>query len=116
MIKQLTHDNNDFYTVMGPVLGSRVVERETGDRFYDDADKVWTVSMGTEGVKGVISVADGVIKNVYLPDAKAAKEIIKKIGATSKSKVPAVYKDIFADNGYTVELIDRQKKFVYISK
>ena len=43
MILKLTNKSKNFYAHLGRVFGSREVQRVTGDRFYDDDDKVWFI-------------------------------------------------------------------------
>ena len=41
MIKSINNNNPDFYKYMGKIFGSRKVQRDTEDRFYDDNEKEW---------------------------------------------------------------------------
>ena len=36
----------NFYLLVGPYFGSRKIERQTRDRFYDDPGKIWFVTEG----------------------------------------------------------------------
>ncbi len=36
MIKRMRNTDRGFYGYMGRIFGSRQVQRDTGDRFYDD--------------------------------------------------------------------------------
>lgn len=38
---RLNQKSPNFYELLGPVFGSRTIEQETNDRFYDDAEKEW---------------------------------------------------------------------------
>ena len=40
-VLRMNRSSAGFYEIMGPVFGSRAIERDTHDRFYDDADKEW---------------------------------------------------------------------------
>ena len=60
-VLRLNRGNEAFYSVMGPVFGSRVVEQDTHDRFYDDPEKEWYVLPG----QGAASVRDGSIRNFW---------------------------------------------------
>ena len=40
MILKLTNKDEKFYEYMGKFFGSRLVQRQTNDRIYDDPDKV----------------------------------------------------------------------------
>lgn len=99
-----TRKDPDFYKIMGPVFGSRKIQRLTTDRFYDDADKTWYYGDGTGDDLGfVLSIKDTVIKNVYIEDVAAAAETLSILCAeVSESKVPARYRDVFEQAGFTV--------------
>ena len=43
MIVKLKNTDEKFYQYMGKFFGSRLVERQTNDRIYDDASKVWYI-------------------------------------------------------------------------
>lgn len=63
---KITNKDPDFYKIMGPVFGSRLIQRETGDRFYDDDNKDWYISLDNlNNVIAVVSVSNNVIKNIY---------------------------------------------------
>ncbi len=112
---KITNRDDNFYRIMGPVFGSRKIQRETGDRFYDDDEKEWFVDLDdSENVISVISVMDGVIKNIYSADAESLEILLREIyPAAGTSVVPAVYKDIYASVGYSVE-DGKYKNFVNI--
>jgi predicted N-acetyltransferase YhbS len=49
LIRRLTNQDQDFYPLMGPFLGSRQVARELSIPAWDDHGKVWYVAIrGTE--------------------------------------------------------------------
>ena len=58
MVKVLKRGDADFYALLGPVFGSREIEKITRDRFYDDTGKIWYVVCG----KGAASVLGSTIK------------------------------------------------------
>lgn len=68
MIKRMNNSDRGFYGYMGKIFGSRQVQRDTGDRFYDDDGKEWIFDMTNGIVLSVASVKDSVIKNVYAND------------------------------------------------
>lgn len=104
-ILRMTNKDNGFYDVMGPVFGSRKVQRETGDRFYDDDKKEWFVSKDDDGnIISVVSIADGCIKNVYAEDTDAFEDLLANIyKGVGISVVPAVYKDSYIRAGYSLD-------------
>lgn len=114
MRKILCRGDKDFYTVLGPVFGSRKIQRESGDRFYDDENKIWIVSTDGDGVFTVVlSMAEGILKNIYIENSKEAAAILKEIKKDVISgKVPSKYVDTYKSAGYTVE--EYTSKFVKI--
>lgn len=44
-----------FYGIMGPVFGSREIEKELGGKVYDDQDRVWFVARHEGSLAGVCS-------------------------------------------------------------
>ena len=40
---KMSRKDPDFYSIMGPVFGSREIQRKTGDRFFDDENKEWYI-------------------------------------------------------------------------
>lgn len=113
---KLTNKEPEFYTVMGPVFGSRVVQRKTGDRFYDDDQKEWYIEQDEAGeVLAVVSVAGSVIKNVYAKDEAVLLKILKELYyVITDSIVPSVYADIYREAGYNVDEEEKLKKFIKI--
>ena len=105
-IKRLTRDDEDFYEIMGPIFGSRLIEKQTKDRFYDDAGKVWFVIPG----KGVASLLGNTIKNFWAVSEKAAQELIGALKAeqTREGKkwldgtLPNTHAEVFAGVGFEV--------------
>lgn len=78
MILKLNNKSKNFYDYLGPIFGSREVERTTNDRFYDDDDKEWYIFFDKSKPKGFISVKNYVIKNVWgYKDDYILKTLIK---------------------------------------
>ena len=46
---KMSRKDPDFYSIMGPVFGSREIQRKTGDRFFDDDNKEWHVFTDLQG-------------------------------------------------------------------
>lgn len=115
-IVEMENSDENFYKFLGPVFGSREVQRVTGDRFYDDPGKKWYFEIGSLGeVVAVVSVKDNVIKNVYASDNKALLKIMKGIHADIKeSKVPVIYKEVYENAGYIIEKDEYLKRFIKI--
>ena len=104
-MKKMTNKTEGFYSLLGQIFGSRQIQRVTGDRFYDDDDKVWYVDSDDLGkVTCVVSVKGNVIKNIYTENANALKEILQELRPLVKqSIVPVVYIDVYQEAGYMIE-------------
>lgn len=111
---KVSRKDPDFYSIMGPVFGSREIQRKTGDRFFDDDNKEWHVFTDLQGnVTTVISVSKNLIKNVYSSDTDCLLLLLKDIYPEIKSGiVPMVYAEIYKSAGYDVS--KSSKNFVEI--
>lgn len=69
-IRTMSNDNKAFYQLLGPLMGSRSVEKEVGIHIYDDTDKEWYtawidgVFIGVASVRGV-NVSDCYVKPAH---------------------------------------------------
>lgn len=114
-IKAMTNKEAEFYLYLGRIFGSRKVESTTGDRFYDDDEKVWYIHFSSNSEPDAyVSAKNSVIKNVYAPEAKnlipVLKELLPRINI---SIVPAVYKKEFELAGYLM-LGQHSKNFIKV--
>lgn len=111
----MTNKDSGFYEIMGPVFGSRKVERVTGDRFYDDDDKIWYVDLGVDGgLLSVVSVKRKVIKNIYAENGESLKSILTELKPLVKASiVTKVYEDIYNEAGYVAQ-DNGMKRYVVI--
>lgn len=91
-----------FYEFMGPVFGSREVQRTTGDRFYDDPDKTWWIYINDKQVVAVLSVKGSEIKNVYGEREYLAILLKEVYPFVSSGIVPCIYREIYDSTGYKV--------------
>ncbi len=101
-IRKLTHDDGDFYACLGPIFGSRLIEKQTRDRFYDDPGKVWYLIPG----EGAASLLEGVIKNFWASSAGAAGELIAALQAEQKwldGIVPRTHEETFRQRGFVTK-------------
>lgn len=115
-IKLITNQHKDFYKIMGPIFGSRAIEKITGDRFYDDDEKIWYLHFNSEGKVDVyISLKKNIIKNVFAFESDILVEVLVSITTDiSKSVIPVIYENAFVLAGYTV--VERKKRFVAVVK
>ena len=99
-IRKIDRLDRDFYALMGPVFGSRRVERETHDRFYDDPGKTWYV-----GKNCAASVAGSTIKNFWALDEEEAEELLNAMLAQTEGLagiVPNTFREAFEAAGMRV--------------
>lgn len=121
MVIKMTNKDEKFYQYMGRFFGSRLVEKQTNDRIYDDDNKVWYIFVEEEKVKAFVSINNDVIKNIYtIKDEyleKILKRIVKEVLVTY-SVVTNKYIDIYKKSGLKVSQNTNYKNFVtiYIEK
>ena len=63
-IKKINNKTENFYQYMGKFFGSRLVEKQTSDRIYDDDKKDWYVYIENDNVIAFVSIQNKIIKNV----------------------------------------------------
>ena len=110
-IRRLTRSDEDFYTVMGPIFGSRLIEKQTKDRFYDDPAKVWFVIPG----KGAASLLDCIIKNFWAVNDETADTLVSARVQEQKwldGVLPRTYEDVFKRHGF--ETSDHRVNFIEV--
>lgn len=74
-ILKLDRESPEFYEHMGPIFGSRLIENETRDRFYDDPGKKWYIIPG----HGAASVLNHTIKNFWAATPAAARKLLERL-------------------------------------
>lgn len=119
MILKMTNKDKDFYSYMGKIFGSRIVQSETKDRFYDDNNKIWYVYIDSKTDKALsfVSVSNNVIKNVYSNSDDALFSLLLELKndfIIEPSIVTNVYKDIYSKSGFTISKLDNYKHFIMI--
>ena len=118
MILKLTNKDTNFYTYMGKFFGSRIIQTETKDRIYDDANKYWYIYLDDNNkAYGFISVCDHVIKNIYSNNDLYLKDLldtVKKDFSIQPSIVTKIYEHIYKDCGLIVNNLDNYKHFIMI--
>ena len=118
MIAKMTNKYEKFYEYMGKFFGSRVVEKQTNDRIYDDPDKEWYVYIKDERVVAFVSIQSNVIKNIYTIKETYLEELlntIKNENEITSSIVTRIYEDLYVKCGYKIEEGNNYKNFVVIS-
>ena len=117
MIVKLKNDNEKFYQYMGKFFGSRLVEKQTNDRIYDDSDKEWYIYL--EGKKAVafVSIQKNTIKNVYTTKQEYLEKLLDRIKRENKitnSIVTNTYRDLYERCGFLLDDNSSYKNFVTI--
>jgi hypothetical protein len=51
-IVKRTNQDKDFYTLLGPFLAKRNIEKEIGYKIYDDDEKVWFIAIEMRKIIG----------------------------------------------------------------
>lgn len=113
MIKRMKNSDPGFYGYMGKIFGSRQVQRDTADRFYDDDEKEWIAEIKNKSVVSVVSIKNSRISNVYTEDIFNLIDILKSIhGEISDGTVPAIYREAYTAAEY--KIIGEKKNFLII--
>lgn len=117
MVIRLTNEDDRFYQYMGKFFGSRLVERQTNDRIYDDPDKVWYIYLDGKKVVAFVSIQKNTIKNLYTIKQEYLEkllEIVKKENKITTSIVTNTYRDLYEKCGFILNNNDNFKNFVTI--
>lgn len=116
MVIQLTNKSNNFYAHLGPIFGSRKVQKMTGDRFYDDDEKVWFIYFNRGTPTAFVSVEDNVIKNVWSEQENYLVAVLKEVNSkvtVEESVVPIIFQKSYQAAGFT-QLEGKSKNFIKI--
>ena len=118
MVIKMNNKYEKFYHYMGRMFGSRLVERQTNDRIYDDNNKDWYTIIDDDRIVAFISITNDVIKNIYSVKDKYLEEILVTVGKDKKiapSIVTNLYQNVSAKAGFKVDDSCHYKNFVIIS-
>ncbi len=118
MILKITNQEENFYSYMGKFFGSRLVEKQTNDRIYDDDNKQWYLYVEDEKVKAFVSINKNIIKNIYTMKDEYLEEILRVIlqeNEITTSIVTNCYTEIYQKTGFKIIKQD-YKNFVMICK
>lgn len=107
---RINNKDKDFYSYLGPIFGSREVQKKTGDRFYDDDGKDWYIHLESGHIDVSVSLLNGKIRNVYSENEKELITILKEIHQEVLSGIiPAIYLEAFIEAGYIVDKAKKRK-------
>ena len=116
-IRTMSNDSQGFYQLLGPLMGSRKVEKEVGIRLYDDSDKEWYTAWIDGAFVDVASVRANVVSDCYVKPQfryKGAmtailRSILKDHPGKLTANCTAMSRDIFERAGF--EQKGRTKNF-----
>lgn len=117
MVVKMTNRDADFYQYMGKFFGSRLIQKQTNDRIYDDNGKVWYIYIEENKVMAFVSVNKNIIKNIYAVKEKYLEEILKRVKKENEitySIVTNYYKEVYEKCGFEVSKNQDYKNFVTI--
>ena len=117
MIVKMTNKDEKFYQYMGKFFGSRLVEKQTNDRIYDDDSKKWYLYIKEGKVIEFVSIRKNIIKNLYAIKEKYLEEILIKIqqeNIITYSIVSSQYKEVYERSGFKLGKNQDYKNFVTI--
>lgn len=117
MIVKMVNKDEKFYQYMGKFFGSRLIQKQTNDRIYDDDSKQWYLYLEEEKVMAFVSISRNVIKNVYTTKEKYLEEILKRIKKENEitySIVTKYYQEIYERVGFKIGKNQDYKNFVTI--
>lgn len=113
----MTNKEEKFYQHMGKFFGSRLIEKQTNDRIYDDDNKEWYIYLEEDRVMAFVSISRNIMKNVYTTKEKYLEEILKVIRKDTHitySIVTSYYKEIYEKCGFKVSKNQDYKNFITI--
>ena len=117
MIVKMINKEEKFYQYMGKYFGSRLIEKQTNDRIYDDDSKEWYIYLENGKVMAFVSINGNIIKNVYTTKEKYLEEIleeVKKDIEVTYSIVTIYYRNVYERCGFRVGKNQEYKNFVTI--
>lgn len=117
MIIKMTNKEEKFYQYMGKFFGSRLIEKQTNDRIYDDDSKEWYLYLKEERVMAFVSVSKNTIKNIYATREEYLEEILKEIkkkNSITYSIVTNNYAEVYKKCGFKMNKNQEYKNFVTI--
>lgn len=96
MIIKMNNKSEHFYEYMGKIFGSRIIEKQTNDRIYDDNDKQWYLFLENERVMAFVSISENKIKNLYTVKEKYLEQLLKEIKKEVKIE-PSIVTNHYCD-------------------
>ena len=104
MILKLTNKDEKFYEYMGKFFGSRLVQRQTNDRIYDDPDKLWYIYKDGEKIVAFVSIQKNTIKNLYTTKQEYLEKLLERV--KKENKIVSSKKNLKKKDHLDIELSD----------
>lgn len=119
MIIKLTNKDENFYQYMGKFFGSRMIQKQTNDRIFDDDNKVWYLYVEDNIITSFVSVTKNIIKNIYTTKNEHLIELINELkkdnkNQIAKSIVTNTYLEVYEKCKFEIEPKQLSKNFVTI--
>ncbi len=119
MIIKLTNKDENFYQYMGKFFGSRMIQKQTNDRIFDDDNKVWYLYVEDNIITSFVSVTKNIIKNIYTTKNEHLIELINELkkdnkNQIAKSIVTNAYLEVYEKCKFEIEPKQLSKNFVTI--
>lgn len=119
MIIKLTNKDENFYQYMGKFFGSRMIQKQTNDRIFDDDNKVWYLYVEDNIITSFVSVTKNIIKNIYTTKNEHLIELINEFkkdnkNQIAKSIVTNAYLEVYEKCKFEIEPKQLSKNFVTI--
>lgn len=117
MIIKITNKEEKFYQYMGRFFGSRLIEKQTNDRIYDDDSKEWYIYLKDDKVMAFVSISKNIIKNVYTVKEEYLEEVLNVVKGENNitySIVTSYYKEVYEKCGFKIGKSQDYKNFVTI--
>ncbi len=117
MIVKVTNKSENFYQYMGKIFGSRLIEKQTNDRIYDDDNKLWYLYLEENKVMAFVSISKNVIKNIYATKEKYLEKTLEKVkeeNTITYSIVTRYYLNTYEKAGFKVSKNQDYKNFTII--
>ncbi len=117
MIVKMDNKSKHFYDIMGKFFGSRIVQNKTNDRIYDDNNKEWYIYLDNDSPVAFVSIASGIIKNVYSIKDEFLIELLTYVSKETKindSIVTKIYYDVYKTCGFNCSGENEYKNFIRI--
>lgn len=109
LISKINKSDANFYSLLGPVFGSRAIAKEVGIHCYADTGKQFYIAMVDDQLVGLLSKHKGVISDCYVyPNYRRLgilNELLQKAldGGSYKATCTELSRGVFERNGFVAK-------------